>query len=142
LRARELRNGQSGEGQCQATAVVAKGFPVDVPQPRCYHIRRNGEYQKGNRDQEPAGVNSDPRIRGRNGDVCNRCIPLRDVSARRHKRNCMPINYRFFVIRDTYLSHKFVIQMNNNYFLRLKFYSERLSIKIEYLHTKYMNVDK
>jgi len=48
LRARELRNDQSGEGQCQATAVVAKGFSVDVPQPRRYRIRRNGEYQKGN----------------------------------------------------------------------------------------------
>lgn len=77
LRARKLRNGQSGEGQCQAAAIVTKGFSVDVSQPRRYHICRNSEYQKGNWEQEPAGVNGDPRIRGWDGDVCN---PLKTVS--------------------------------------------------------------
>ena len=48
LRAHELRNGQSGEGHCQAAAIMAESFPMNVPQPRRYHIRRDGENEKRN----------------------------------------------------------------------------------------------
>lgn len=68
LCARELRNRQGDEGQRQAAAIVAKGLPMDVPQSRRYHVRHDGEDQEWNRDQEPAGVNNDPRVRGR-GDA-------------------------------------------------------------------------
>jgi len=48
LRARELRNGQSEESQCQASAIVAKSFAMVVPQFRRYRVRRDGEHQERN----------------------------------------------------------------------------------------------
>jgi len=77
LCARELRNGQSEEGQCQASAIVAKGFTMVVPQFRRYRVRRDGEYQERNWDQKPARVYNDSRIRRREGDVCKSFIRKR-----------------------------------------------------------------
>lgn len=72
LRARELRNGQSEEGQRQASAIMAQDFAVDVPQFWCYQVRRDGKYEKRNGQQKPARVHGNPRIPGHNSFLCNR----------------------------------------------------------------------